>query len=99
MAANLQGKKVKTSQDDEVKYIFTPTKHNYNNNLKNILLLTSLGEEEKKWANKADLVSLFEIEWKIPYHNILVETLNNYKLDFKHNKIKSYDGKGVDNHK
>jgi hypothetical protein len=41
MAANLQGKKVQTHEDDEVKYIFIPTEQNYNNNLKNILLLTS----------------------------------------------------------
>jgi hypothetical protein len=34
------------------------------------------------------LVGLFEIEWKTPHHNILVEFLNNWKLDFKHNRIK-----------
>jgi hypothetical protein len=45
--------------------------------LKNILLWTSFGEEEKAWANKAGLVDLFEVEWKTPCHNILVEFLNN----------------------
>jgi hypothetical protein len=38
MVANLQGKKVQTQHDDEVRYIFTPTKENYHNNLKNIML-------------------------------------------------------------
>jgi hypothetical protein len=52
------------------------------------LLWTSFGEEERTWANKIGLVGLFEVEWKIPHHNILVEFLNNWKLDFKHNKIK-----------
>jgi hypothetical protein len=31
---------------------------------------------------------MFEIGWRTPYHNILVEFLNNWKLDPKHNKIK-----------
>jgi hypothetical protein len=31
---------------------------------------------------------LFEIEWKTPCHNILVEFLNNWKLDPKHTRIK-----------
>jgi hypothetical protein len=30
--------------------------------LKNILLWTSFGEEEKTWANKAGLVDLFEVQ-------------------------------------
>jgi hypothetical protein len=46
--------------------------------LKNILLWTSFGKEEKTWANKAGLVGLFEVEWKTPHHNILVEFLNNW---------------------
>ncbi len=54
MVANLQGKKVQIQQDDDVRYIFTPTKQSYNNNLKNILLWTSLSEDEKRWANIAD---------------------------------------------
>jgi hypothetical protein len=33
--------------DDEVRYVFNPTKHSYNSNLMNILLWTSFGEEEK----------------------------------------------------
>jgi hypothetical protein len=73
MTTNFQGKKVKTQQDDEVRYIFNPTKQSYNNNLKNIMLWTSFGEEE----NRTVLVGSFEIKWKIPYHNILVEFLNN----------------------
>ncbi len=88
MAINPRGKKVQTHQDDEIRYFFTPTKQNYNSNLKNILLWTSFGEEEKAWANKAGLVDLFEVEWKTPCHNILVEFLNNQKLDSEHNKIK-----------
>jgi hypothetical protein len=38
MAINLRRKNVQTRQDDEVSHILTPTKQNYNNNLKNILL-------------------------------------------------------------
>jgi hypothetical protein len=38
MAANLSRKKVQIQQDDEVRYIFTPTKQINNKNLKNILL-------------------------------------------------------------
>jgi hypothetical protein len=34
------------------------------------------------------LVSRFEIEWKTPRHNILVEFLNNWKLDPNNNIIK-----------
>jgi hypothetical protein len=62
MVANLHGKKVCTHQDDEIRYIFTPTKQSYNNNLKNILLWTNIGEEKKAWTNKARLVNMFEIE-------------------------------------
>jgi hypothetical protein len=69
-------------------YIFTPIEQTYNNNLNNIFLLTSFKEEERTWANKISLVGLFEIEWKTPCHIILVELLNNWKLDFEHNKIK-----------
>jgi hypothetical protein len=88
MVANLQGKKVQTHKDDEVKYIFIPIEQSYNNNLKNILLWTSSGEEERTWATKVSLVGLFEVDWKMPRHNILVEFLNNSKLDSKPNKIK-----------
>ncbi len=56
--------------------------------MKNILLWTSFGKEERKWVNKAGLVSLFKIGQKTPHHNILVEFFNNQKLDFEHNKIK-----------
>jgi hypothetical protein len=45
--------------------------------LKNVLLWTSSGKEEKTWANKVELVGMFEIEWKTPHHNILVEFLKN----------------------
>jgi hypothetical protein len=61
--------------------------------LKNILLRTSFGKEEKAWANKTRLIGLFEVEWKTPRHNILVEFLNNWKLDFKHNKSRLCWGK------
>jgi len=68
---------VHTHQDDEIMYVFTPTKQSYNGNLKNILLSTSFGEEERAWANKVRLVNMFNIDWKTPRHNILVEFLNN----------------------
>jgi hypothetical protein len=87
MVANLHGKKLGIYQDDEIKYIFTPTEQSYNCNLKNILLWTSFRGEERAWANKAQLVGLFEIEWKTFRHNILVEVFNNWKLDLEHNKI------------
>jgi hypothetical protein len=88
MVVNLHGKKVCTHQDDETRYVFTLIKQNYNNNLKNILLWTSSGEEERAWVNKVGLVGMFKIEWKAPCHNILVEFINNWKLDPKHNRIK-----------
>jgi hypothetical protein len=47
MVTNLDGKKMHTHSDDEVKYVFTPTKQSYNNKLKNIFLWTSFGEEER----------------------------------------------------
>ncbi len=34
------------------------------------------------------LVSMFKIDWKTPQHNIMVEFLNNQKLDLENNKIK-----------
>jgi hypothetical protein len=53
-----------------------------------ILLWTSCREEERTWVNRTSLVGLFEVEWKIACHNILVELLNNWKLDYEHNRIK-----------
>jgi len=88
MVANLCGKKMRTHEDDEVRYVFTPIWYSYNSNLKNILLWTSSGEEERAWENKVGLIGLFEIEWKTPQHNILVEFLNNWKLYPEHKKIK-----------
>ncbi len=88
MATNLCGKKVRAHQDDEIRYVITPTKHSYNSNLNNILLWTSSREEERPQANKAGLVGIIEIEWKTPRHNILVDFLKNWKLDPEHNKIK-----------
>jgi hypothetical protein len=52
------------------------------------MLWTSSGKEEIKWVNRTDLVGKFEIEWITPHHNILVEFLNNWKLNSKHNRIK-----------
>ncbi len=66
MATHVRGKKVQTHQDDEVRYVFTPTKENYNSNMNNILLWASSGEEERAWANITILVSLFEIDWNTP---------------------------------
>jgi hypothetical protein len=77
MARNLRGKKVQTRQDDEIRYVFTTTKKNYSKNLKHILFCTSYGEEKRAWANRVGLVGVFEVEWQIPCHNILVEFLNN----------------------
>ncbi len=34
MVANLCGKKVYIHQDDEIRYVFTPTEQSYNGNLK-----------------------------------------------------------------
>ncbi len=45
MVVNLHGKKMHIHQDDEIRYVFTPTEHNYNNNLKNIFPWTSSREE------------------------------------------------------
>jgi hypothetical protein len=56
--------------------------------LKNILLWTNFGEEQRIWANRTSLVGLFEVEWKTPHHSIMVEFLNNWKLDSKHSIIK-----------
>jgi hypothetical protein len=47
------------------------------------LLWTSFGEEERTLVNKVGLVGLFEIEWKTPRHNILVEIMINWKLDLE----------------
>ncbi len=55
--------------------------------------MTSSGKEEKTWVNKAGLEGLFEVEWKTPCHNIMVEFLNNWKLDYEHNRIKVMFGK------
>jgi hypothetical protein len=88
MAANLHGSKMHTHQVDEIRYVFIPIEQSYNSNLKNILLWTSFGEEERAWPNKAGLVGMFEIKWKMPRHNILVEFLNNWKLDVDYNRIK-----------
>jgi hypothetical protein len=52
------------------------------------LLWTSSRKEERTWENKVGLIGLFEVEWKIPCHNILVEFSNNWKLDFEHKKSK-----------
>jgi len=88
MATNMCGKKMRIHYDDEIRYVFIPIEHNYNNNLKNILFWTSSKEEERVWAKKVRLVGMFEIEWKTPHHNILVEFMNNWKLDPKNNIIK-----------
>jgi len=88
MAANLPRKKMHIHQNDEIRYVFTLVEHSYNNNLKNIFLWSNFGTKEKTWANRARLVGLFEIEWKTPHHNILVEFLNNWKLDLEHKIIK-----------
>ncbi len=39
-------------------------------------------------GNRVGLVGLFEVEWRTPRHVILVEFLNNWKLDYEHNRIK-----------
>jgi hypothetical protein len=58
------------------------------------LFWTNFGEENRAWANKVGLVSLFEIELKTPHHNIVVEFLSNWKLDLEHNRIKVMLGDG-----
>jgi hypothetical protein len=54
MVVNLCGKKVQIHDDDEVRYVFTPIKQNYNNNLENILLWTNSRKEKRTWAIKLD---------------------------------------------
>ncbi len=63
-------------------------KQNKKRNLNNILFWTIFGKEKTR-VNKFGLVAVFEVEWNVPCHNILVEFLNNNKLDFEHNKLKS----------
>jgi hypothetical protein len=53
-----------------------------------MLLWASFGEEEKAWVNINRLVGMFEIEWKTPHHNILVEFFKNWRLNPTHNIIK-----------
>jgi len=36
--------------------------------------------EEKTWALKIEFVGLFEIDWKIPCHDLSVEFLNTYHI-------------------
>jgi hypothetical protein len=38
-------------------------------------------EVEKKWASKIGLVGLFEIEWRTPHHDLLVEFCNSWKVE------------------
>jgi hypothetical protein len=45
-------------------------------------------ERKRAYTNKTRLIGMFEIEWKTPCHNILVEFMNNWKLDPQHNIIK-----------
>jgi hypothetical protein len=45
-------------------------------------------DKERTWANRVGLVGLFEVEWKTHHHNILVKFLNNWKLNYEHNKNK-----------
>jgi hypothetical protein len=90
MVANLQRKKGQTHQDDEVRCIFIPIKQICNNNLKNILFWTS-SREERTRASEVSLVGLFEVEWKTPHDNILVEFFN-CKLDFEHKKCEAMMG-------
>jgi hypothetical protein len=52
----------------------------------------ALKKKKRAWANKARLVGMFEIEWRTPPHKIMVEFLNNWKLDSKHNRIKDMLG-------
>jgi hypothetical protein len=55
MATNLHGKKIYIHQDDEVRYVCTPTNQSSNSNLKNILFWASSGEEERTSVNKVGL--------------------------------------------
>jgi hypothetical protein len=47
MVAHLRGKKVQTHHDDEIRYIFTLTKYNYNNNLKKKIFGQALERKKK----------------------------------------------------
>ncbi len=47
------GKKMQNHQDDEVKYVFTFTKHNYNSNMKNFCFEQTL--ERKRMFGQIEL--------------------------------------------
>ncbi len=49
-------------------------------------------ERKRAYTNKTRLIGIFEIEWKTPCHNILIESMNNWKLDLQHNIIKVMTG-------
>jgi hypothetical protein len=39
-----------------------------------------MGEKENTWASIVELVGLFEIDWKAPYHDMLVKLLNTCQI-------------------
>jgi hypothetical protein len=42
-----------------------------------------MGEVEKRWASKVGLLGLFEVQWRRPQHDLLVEFLNSWKVEKK----------------
>ncbi len=39
-----------------------------------------MGEGEEAWVSKVGLVTLLDIEWKEPNHDVLVEFLNTFVI-------------------
>jgi hypothetical protein len=39
-----------------------------------------MGEDDKKMASRIELVGLFELQWKVPHHDWLVEFFNTYQI-------------------
>ncbi len=42
--------------------------------------MKNMGEGEEAWANKVGLVTLLNIEWKEPNHDVFVEFLNTFVI-------------------
>jgi hypothetical protein len=49
-----------------------------------------MGEVEEAWASKVGLVTLLDIEWKEPNHDVLVEFLNIFVIK----RFEIYFGRG-----
>ncbi len=59
--------------------IFTPIEHTYSRVGENYNLVR-MGKDEQKWVSIVGLVGLFELQWRVPHHEWLVEFLNTYQI-------------------